>query len=73
MLIVSTPPPVAAVLCVIAAVVHTGMGALTLGGVLALGPFALHPFEIGEPGAVNPLVHHACRYERSVFPGERRG
>jgi hypothetical protein len=35
-------------------------------GIAGLRPFALHPFEVGEPRAVLVFVDHARRQERQV-------
>ena len=40
----------------------------TLLGVTGVSPFAVHPFQEGEARAVDPLVDHAHRDERSLHP-----
>ena len=47
--------------------------ARALGGVAGLGPLPFDPFEIGEPRAVYPLVHHPRRHERPLPCRRRRG
>ena len=55
-----------------AGIVGAAVGEAALGGIGTVGPFALHPFEIGEARAVDELVNHTGRQEGNLGTGGER-
>jgi hypothetical protein len=56
-----------------AAGIDTHMRAPALLGIAGIGPLAIHPFEEGEPRAIDVFVDHARRQQRRLGGGGRRG
>ena len=56
-----------------AGLVDAGVNAMAFDRVARLRPFALRPHEIGEPRAIDELVHHPRRNQRRIARRRRRG